>query len=132
MPDRDEKGRLLPGNQLAKGKGRPRREVEEKYLKTLSAAVSLKDWRAIVERAVQQALDGDDKARAFLANYLIGRPTEYLNADVTSNNERMGGDLTDEQRLAAIGAAFSAIGSGLSASVDGRAASVDPAGGAAG
>lgn len=87
MLDRDEKGRLLPGNQLAKGKGRPRKPVEEKYLRVLSERVSPEVFARIVDRAAEQALEGDAKAREWLSWYLIGKPTDYVAADVTSAGE---------------------------------------------
>jgi hypothetical protein len=46
--------------------------VELDYLAALSDAVTLDRWRAIVERAVDDAAKGDDKARAWLSRYLIG------------------------------------------------------------
>jgi hypothetical protein len=54
------------------GPGRPRRSVEREYLAALSDAVSTADWRAICQRARDDALQGDAGARAFLAKYLLG------------------------------------------------------------
>jgi hypothetical protein len=68
--------RFQPGN--PGGPGRPKRPVEEKYLKKLSTAVTLNDWKAIVQKAVEQAKDGDDKARAWLSDHLIGKPTQRV------------------------------------------------------
>lgn len=52
--------------------------MEERYLKALTNRVTLKDWRLIVDKALEQALDGDDKARRWLGEYLIGKPAERL------------------------------------------------------
>ena len=68
--DRDERGRFVAGN--AGGPGRPRRAIEREYLAVISEAVTLEDWRAIVAHAVEVAKAGDDKARAWLAKYVIG------------------------------------------------------------
>jgi hypothetical protein len=53
------------------GAARPRRPVEHEYLTTLNGAVPLETWRKIVERAVQDALAGDAKARAWLSRSLL-------------------------------------------------------------
>ena len=86
MPDRDEQGHFLKGHSL-KSPGRKRRSTEERYLRSLTDAVSMDDWQAIIQKAIEQATGGDKDARTFLANYLIGKPTEYVAADVTSNGE---------------------------------------------
>jgi hypothetical protein len=67
---RDGLGRFAAGN--PGGPGRPRRATERAYLATLSDAISLEDWRAIVGRAVSDAKDGDPKAREWIANYVLG------------------------------------------------------------
>lgn len=90
MADRGPDGRFLRGHKASVGNrgGRPRRSVEEKYLKALSDSVTLDDWRAIALRAVEQAIAGDKDARTWLGNYLIGRPTEYqvIDADIESDS----------------------------------------------
>lgn len=68
--DRDERGRFVAGN--AGGPGRPRRAIEREYLAVISEAVSIEDWRAIVAHAVEVAKEGDDKARAWLAKFVVG------------------------------------------------------------
>lgn len=67
---RDEQGRFQIGN--SGGPGRPRRTVEREYILAITTAVSIDDWRAIVAKAKEDALAGDDKARSWLAHYLIG------------------------------------------------------------
>jgi hypothetical protein len=71
--DRDANGRFLPGHPGMGG--RPRRAIEVDYVATLSEAVPLAKWRAIVERAVEQAVSGDAKAREWLGSHLLGEPT---------------------------------------------------------
>lgn len=83
---RNTRGQFVKGNTAGAGNrgGRPRRATEERYLRALSREVSLSDWVKIVRIAKELALMGDDKARAWLGNYLIGKPTEYVQADVSA------------------------------------------------
>jgi hypothetical protein len=77
MSDRNrdpQTGRFAPG--WRGGPGRPRRAIEADYLAVLSEAVPMERWRAIVEKAVEQAASGDAKAREWLAGYLMPRPGE--------------------------------------------------------
>jgi len=66
-------GRFAPGN--PGGPGRPRRQVEREYLDALTAAVPMDRWRLVVDRAVEDAIAGDPRARDWLGRYLIGNPT---------------------------------------------------------
>ena len=66
----DDLGRFAPGN--AGGPGRPRRAIEREYLAVLGEAVTLDDWRQIVNQAVADAKDGDAAARTWLGKYLLG------------------------------------------------------------
>ena len=50
----------------------PRRPIEREYLATLNAAVPLDTWQAICERAADDALSGNAKARDWLAKWLLG------------------------------------------------------------
>ena len=68
--ERDERGRFLRGN--GGGPGRPPLMIEADYLTALTDAVLLDDWVKIVERAVADAKDGDNKARSWLSKYLLG------------------------------------------------------------
>jgi hypothetical protein len=48
------------------------------------SAVTFKDWREIVQKAVAQAKRGNPQARKFLADYLLGPPPqrhEHTGAD---------------------------------------------------
>lgn len=65
-------GQFQPGN--PGGPGRPPRQTEAEYLRATLAAVSLDAWEKIVQRAVQDALQGDHQARAWLSAYLLGKP----------------------------------------------------------
>jgi hypothetical protein len=88
-PDRAANGRFAPG--WRGGPGRPRRATEAQYLATLSDAVPLETWNCIVRKAVEDALAGDRYARTFLANYLIGRPTQAVELS-DSNHDELGVD----------------------------------------
>jgi hypothetical protein len=67
---RTTNGRFAVGN--PGGPGRPRRAVEADYLAALGDAVPLDRWKAIVERAVTDAEQGDAKAREWLSRYVTG------------------------------------------------------------
>jgi hypothetical protein len=69
MVARTEQGRFALGN--AGGPGRPKRKSEAEYIAVLCEAVPLEEWRKVCERALKDALNGNAKARDFLAHYLI-------------------------------------------------------------
>jgi hypothetical protein len=67
---RDRGGRFVRGH--AGGPGRPRRAVEVEYAAALGSVVTLDEWKEVCQTALRQAKEGDDKARQFLAKYLLG------------------------------------------------------------
>lgn len=69
---RNPQGRFQPGTKG--GPGRPPRATEENYLLALVDACPLTVWAEIVQKAVTDAREGDDRARAWLASYLLGSP----------------------------------------------------------
>src|SRR5690348_13702790 len=69
----DAKGRFKKGHKG--GPGRPRRVVEQDYVVALSEAVPLDRWRKIIERAITDAESGDARAREWVGNYMMGKPT---------------------------------------------------------
>jgi len=79
-------GTWEPG-QSGNPKGRPPKSKEEKFFKTTLSAVTLRDWREIVKKAVEQAKRGNPAARKWLSDYLLGPPQQRL--DVTSLGERI-------------------------------------------
>jgi hypothetical protein len=83
---RDEKGRFVKG-QSGNPKGRPPKAREERYYEIALQAVTFKQWKAIIKKAAKDAERGDASARRFLADYLLGRPQQYV--DVTSGGERL-------------------------------------------
>jgi len=82
---RDKAGRFAKGN--PGGPGRPPRLIERQYLATISDAVPLNEWQAIVKRAVEDAKTGDAKAREWLSKYLVG---EGLTLVELAMRERLG------------------------------------------
>ena len=50
------------------------RRTEGDYMGVLLDAVTLDDWRGVVNGALQAAKSGDPQARNWLAQYLVGRP----------------------------------------------------------
>lgn len=50
------------------------RRTEGDYMGVLLGAVTLEDWRDVVNNAKAAAKAGDAQARAWLAQYLMGRP----------------------------------------------------------
>lgn len=70
---RDDRGQFIEGNQG--GPGRPPREQEVAYLKSLTDRVTLENWEAIVDQAITDALVGDRHARDWLSKYLLPKAT---------------------------------------------------------
>ena len=70
MAERDEKGRFIPGNKASPG--RLPKEREERYYEILLSTVTYEEFKAIVNRAKEQAIKGDAVARKWLADYLVG------------------------------------------------------------
>jgi len=66
---RDARGRFAPG--WKGGPGRPRRQVEDDYLKALCDTVAPTDIVEIAKRAVEDAKKGDSRARDWLSRYLL-------------------------------------------------------------
>ncbi len=59
--------------ELLKGVGTHRR-TESDYMGVMRDAVSLDDWRDLITGTLQLAKSGDPSARAWLAQYLVGKP----------------------------------------------------------
>lgn len=99
--DRNEKGQFKEGG--SGGPGRPAKAREEAILKIGREVVTLDRWREIFEQAYKDAIGGEDskgrdKARRFLAEYLVGKPAQTLkirNEDADDYDEFA--DLTDDE-----------------------------------
>jgi hypothetical protein len=69
--ERDVHGRFVKGHS-GNPLGRAKRKTEEEYLEALSKRVSLEAWLAIIDQAVQDAKDGEWRAREWISGYLVG------------------------------------------------------------
>lgn len=83
---RDERGRFVKGT--APGPGRPAKARELAYLAVFQEIVTLDKWREVIKQAVEDAIGGGaldsqsrERARRFLADYVIGRPKQVIQFD---------------------------------------------------
>jgi hypothetical protein len=74
---RDKGGRFVKGH-APLSKGRPKRSTEERLLAVMADCVTDEDWRDITNRAIERAKKGDDRARQWLTNYLVGAPKQQV------------------------------------------------------
>lgn len=88
MGQRDEKGRFVKG-QSGNPKGRPPKTREGRYYEIAVSAVPFKQWRKIIKKVAANAERGDVRALRFLADYLLGRPQQFI--DLTSGGEKLPG-----------------------------------------
>lgn len=95
---RDARGRFAAGN--LGGPGRPARVTEAAYLASLSDAVPLDVWQRIVERARDDALGGDARARAWLAGLLLGKEPARLSQ--LARDDLLGVTPADRTRVSAL------------------------------
>ena len=101
MQQRDNNGRFVKGNTVSKGHGRRTRQVESDYMAVVVGTVTLDSWRVIVQRAVQDAQNGDSNARTWLTKLLVGERVKDLThvlADVESERDTVQDEL-DNRRL---------------------------------
>lgn len=80
MTGREPNGRFGKGN--PGGPGRPKREKEAQYLQMLVDTITPEKWQAIVNKAYEQAAEGDQAARRWLSDYLLGPPQRDIVGDV--------------------------------------------------
>ncbi|MBA3873885.1 MAG: hypothetical protein H0X30_32535 [Anaerolineae bacterium] len=78
MSERDEKGLFQLGHTI-KSPGRPKRSSEQEYLAKLTEICSLSRWSKVVEKAVKDAEKGNGYARAWLSDYILGKPVATIN-----------------------------------------------------
>jgi hypothetical protein len=73
LPGRTITGRFAKGNKVGKGNsgGRPKAYAQD-YLDEMKGELTMPKWRGIIGKAIEQALDGDNRARTFLASYVMG------------------------------------------------------------
>jgi len=67
------------------------RRTESDYMGVLLDAVTLEDWRSVVTATVAEARAGDASARAWLAQYLVGKPSMTAPAPLTVVVQQLSG-----------------------------------------
>lgn len=67
------------------------RRTEGDYMSVLLDTVTLEDWRGVVAGALQAAKDGDASARAWLAQYLVGKPEHKAPTPLTVVVQQLNG-----------------------------------------
>ena len=93
MTRRKEQTAYVPGTA-------PHRRIEADYLRTLLDTVTPDDWREVVAATLAAAKRGDAQARAWLAHYLIGRPTTPAPSALTVLVQQLNGSDPVAERLA--------------------------------
>ena len=76
------------------------RRTEADYMGVLLDAVPLEDWREVVSATVAAAKAGDATARAWLAQYLVGKPGATAPAPLTVIVQHLSGRDPLTERLA--------------------------------
>ncbi len=76
------------------------RRTEADYMGMLLDAVPLEDWREVVSATVAAAKAGDATARAWLAQYLVGKPGATAPAPLTVVVQQLSGRDLLVERLA--------------------------------
>jgi hypothetical protein len=82
MAERDKRGKFVKGH---KGLGgRPRRDVEIKYLSRMLQVVTPEEWDKAVKAMLDLAKNGNVTAFKVIAEYAIGKPTLYIQSESSS------------------------------------------------
>jgi hypothetical protein len=76
------------------------RRTEADYMGALLDAVTLEDWRSVVTATVAAAKAGDPSARAWLGQYLVGKPAATAPAPLTIVVQQLSGRDPLVERLA--------------------------------
>ena len=66
--------------------------AEGDYMSTLLETVTLDDWEDVVSSALSAAKQGDAQARAWLAQYLVGKPAGKAPTPLTVVVQQLNGD----------------------------------------
>ena len=96
---RDKNGQFAQGN--SGGPGRPRRAIEREYLAVVGDKVTLEDWGKVVSRALDDAKNGDPRARDWLAKYVIGAEPQSLRTLAVDELQGATPDVEIEELIAA-------------------------------
>ena len=86
-------------NELLRGIGSHRR-TESDYMGVMLDAVTLDDWRDVISSTLQLAKGGDPAARAWLAQYLVGKPQAKAPTPLTVVVNQWSGEDPVADRLA--------------------------------
>jgi hypothetical protein len=84
---------------LIKGTANHRR-TEGDYISTLLDTVTLEDWQDVVSNALAAAKQGDAQARAWLAQYLVGKPAGKAPTPLTVVVQQLNGNNPLVEKLA--------------------------------
>lgn len=76
------------------------RRIQSDYMASLLDAVPLAEWREVVNGALTAAKSGDAQARAWLAQYLVGRPGSEAPTPLQVIAQQVAGDDPLVERLA--------------------------------
>ena len=76
------------------------RRTESGYMAVLLDAVTFDDWRDVVNAALLAAKQGDQSARAWLGQYLLGRPETKAPTPLNIVVQQLNGDDPVVDRLA--------------------------------
>lgn len=76
------------------------RRTEGDYMSTLLETVTLDDWQDVVNTALTAAKNGDAQARAWLAQYLVGKPASKAPSPLTVVVQQLNGENPLINRLA--------------------------------
>jgi hypothetical protein len=76
------------------------RRTQSDYMGALLDRVTLETWGDVIDATVAKAKDGDAQARAFLAAYLVGKPTTEASTPMDVTAQRIRGSDPLVNRLA--------------------------------
>ena len=112
LHDEEERGRFLARSEDLKLSKSRNQAV---YIQAMSENVSLEDWGKIIQKAVDDAILGDYRARQWIGSYLVGTPIQRVAVDARVTDERfsendralaaeklLGGLLGDSQIIEAV------------------------------
>lgn len=74
--------------------------TEGDYMSTLLDTVTLEDWQDVVSNALAAAKQGDAQARAWLAQYLVGKPAGKAPTPLTVVVQQLNGNNPLIEKLA--------------------------------
>ncbi len=75
------------------------RATSTDYMAALLESVSLDDWRDVVTGAVKAAKEGDSQARAWLAQYVMGKPDHHAPTPINVVVQQLQGENDVVKRL---------------------------------